>query len=526
MAVKKNWFICLAVTLFEICAAYALFSGIVSMGDSKTYRFLWYGGTICGLAAAWAVVHVLSRFLAQRKLTILRPDKERRALPVERILVSLVILASACLRFWVIAKLPIAPSSDYQTYYQVADLLSKGSLGGSGYSGYISEFPHVIGYPFILSLLFRVTGPSLQAGLFLNAAAGLFNVFLIYRIARTLGGRLSGMVALFTAAFWPSQILYGAILASEPVFTCMLLLAIRLFIYLYRYPVLLANRESSLFLCFLLGVSIALANAVRPLAVLLLIAAILCIVPFAVRFDRNERMLNGRLSRASCQGWFLALVISLSFLLCSRLISASISNTIAYPLPGSGVSFGYNLMVGVNIEAKGAWNQQDADFFANEFASTNSAQAAHQASVNVALQRIGSNPVGVLNLAMEKFTFLWENDDYAKTWTTLFLDQQGGLTSERQNVIDQFTLWNAGFYLLGVFFSSIFGLQLLKRRNTGPEQALILLVVGTVIVHMLLESQNRYHYFVLPVFMVLASMEIVEIYRGDVRNQNHEPKLS
>lgn len=525
MTVKKNWFARLAVALFEIFAAYALFSGILHMADSEAYRFLWYGGIICGLAAAWAVVNIACGLMARWKPLILQPGQERKAIVVERAIVAFVVAASAVIRIWAIAKFPIAPSSDYQTYYQVAELLSKGSLGSSGYSGYIAQFPHVIGYPFILSLLFRVTGPSLQAGLYLNAAAALLNVILTYRIARTLGGRLSGMIALLAAAFWPSQILYGAILASEPVFTCMLLLAIWLFIYLYRYPVRLGNREGSIFLCVLFGVSIALANAVRPLAVILLVAAILCIIPFKVKFDKNEKMLNGKLSRASCQGWFMALVTALSFLLCGQMISAAISSTIAYQLPGASVSFGYNLMVGVNIEAKGAWNQQDADFFANEFAKTNSAQAAHRASVDVALGRIGSDPVGILDLAMEKFTFVWGDDDYAKSWTTLFLEQQGELTQERQDIIRQFTQWNDWLYLLNVFFSSIFGLQLLKRKNTGPAQALILLFVGTVILHLFFESQNRYHYFILPVFMVLASMGIGEIYRDYVRNRIRESKL-
>ena len=228
------------------------------------------------------------------------------------------------------------------------------------------------------------------------------------------------MIALVVAAFWPSQILYGTILASEPVFACMLLLSIWLFIYLYRYPVSLGNREGSIFLCVILGLSIALAGVVRPMSLIFLVAVVLCMLPFVKRFNRNEKMLNGKFTRASCQGWFLVLVISLTFFISNQLISTSISNTINYKLPGSGVSFGYNLMVGTNIEAQGAWNQQDAEFFAKEFSLTNSPQAAHKASIDVALQRIKTDPVGVSNLALEKFTFLWGNDDYAEMWTTIF----------------------------------------------------------------------------------------------------------
>lgn len=176
-------------------------------------------------------------------------------------------------------------------------------------------------------------------------------------------------------------------------------------------------------------------------------------------------MLNGKFTRASCQGWFLVLVISLTFFISNQLISTSISNTINYKLPGSGVSFGYNLMVGTNIEAQGAWNQQDAEFFAKEFSLTNSPQAAHKASIDVALQRIKTDPVGVSNLALEKFTFLWGNDDYAEMWTTIFLEQQGALTPERLNIIGQFTKWNDYFYLLCFLFGNPWYPTVQTKRN-------------------------------------------------------------
>lgn len=521
MAVKKNWFFYLSFVLFEIFAIYALFCIITDMGRGKTYPFLWYGGIICILAAALAIAHIASKLTSRLNLTFLNPE-ERKSIIIERIVVGAVILASAIFRIWTITKIPITPSSDYQTYYQVADLLSKGTLSSSGYSGYIAEFPHVIGFPFVLSLLFRITGPSVSAGLYLNLAASLASIYLTYRIARILCGRPGGIIALLAAAFWPSQVLYGTILASEPIFTCILLLCIRLFIYLYKYPVTLGNREGSMFLCFALGVLTALANAIRPLSEILLIAMLLCMVPFVLRFNKNEKLLNGKLSRASCQGWFMALVVFFSFFIFNQLISTSISNTIAYKLPGGGVSYGYNLMLGVNIDAKGAWNEQDADFFSKEFAKTNSAEAAHQASIDVALQRIRSNPVGVANLAVEKTSYLFQNDDYGATWTTLFLGQQGNLTPERQSIINNFSDWNDYFYLLSVFFSAVFGFGFLKRNDAGPVKALMLLFVGTVMLHMILESQNRYHYFLLPVFMILASMGITQIYRGYTRAKTKE----
>jgi hypothetical protein len=120
---------------------------------------------------------------------------------------------------------------------------------------------------------------------------------------------------------------------------------------------------------------------------------------------------------------------------------------------------------------------------------------------------------------MKKFSYLWENDDYASSWNTLFLSQQGTLTPELQSWINRITLWNNDIYLLCLFLSAVYGFILLRRKDSGNAQILILLFIGTVILHMILESQNRYHYYILPVFMILSSLGIIEIYR-DIRSRS------
>lgn len=514
MAARKNWFVYLSLILFIIGTAYALFSGVRDLPGITQDPYLRYGGALVIFALLLLLVYGISKIHAKRHLwdrLPIDPDRSRR---VERIAVAVIIATSAALRIFVIAKMPITPSSDFETYYRIAELMTQGGLRASGYGGYIAQFPHVIGYPFVLSLLFRVTGPSVLAGLYLNMAASLFSVFLVYRIARTLAGRLGGFIALIGAAFWPSQILYGTILASEPVFTCLLLLGLWLFIYLFRYPQRISTLEGAIFLCITLGAMLALTNAIRPLSTVMLIAAILCFIPCVVRFNRNEKLLNSRLTRAACQGWFRAGIIFITFTACTQLIGASISNTIAYKLPGGAASFGYNLMVGVNVDSKGTWNQEDADFFAEQFNETNSATEAHRASLEVALARIRNNPEGIAILAVEKFAALWDNDDYGDYWTTLFLSQQGHLTPERQSFIDSFKTPNNILYLTAVFFSMVFAVQLLLSKKTSPAQGMILLFIGTAALHMLLEFQNRYHYFMLPIFIIFAATAIANILHG------------
>lgn len=512
MAARKNWFIYFSLILFIIGIGYALFSGVKDLPVLPADPYLRFGAAITVFALLLLLVHVFGKLFSLLRLPAQLPANDDKGRRIERILVASVIAMSAVIRIIVIASFPITPSSDFETYYRIAGLLAQGGLTASGYSGYIAEFPHVIGYPYVLSLLFRITGPSVMAGLYLNMAVSLVSVFLVYRIARTLTGRLGGFIALVGAAFWPSQIIYGTILASEPVFTCLLLLGVWLFIYLFRYPQRIGNLEGAVFLCVILGADLALTNAIRPMSTIMLIAVIICFVPNVIRFSKNEKMLNGSLTRAACQGWFRASLILVTFAVCMTLISVAITAKIDYKLPSGATSFGYNLMVGVNIDSKGTWNQGDSDFFSKNFSTTNSAEEAHRASLDVALARIKDNPEGIAGLAVEKFVSLWGNDDYGDYWTKLFLGQQGNLTPERQGFIDNLKLPNDVLYLTAVFFSAVFGVQLLLLKKVGPAQVLILLFIGTAALHVLLEFQNRYHYFMLPVFIILASNSISNIF--------------
>ncbi|MEN6470586.1 MAG: hypothetical protein ABFC62_03870, partial [Clostridiaceae bacterium] len=188
MTIRKTPFTVLILVLFEVCAVYALFCGVTDLGAGKPYPFLWSSAAILAFAAALCAVFAAARLASWEKFAFFWKGKTRRLLIAERIAAGLTLLIAAALRVWAVKTLPIDPSSDYQTYYQVAELLTKGGLSASGYAGYIAQFPHVIGYPFLLSLLFRVTGPSLAAGLYFNIAASLCSIFLVYRIARTLGG--------------------------------------------------------------------------------------------------------------------------------------------------------------------------------------------------------------------------------------------------------------------------------------------------------------------------------------------------
>lgn len=445
------------------------------------------------------------------------PKKPKISTAVEAILITFVIISAVAVRLWIIRNLPVQPESDFKTYYKIAELLANGTLlkDGTGYCDYISQFPHVIGYPYILSKVFVVFGPSVKAGLYLNLIASVLSIIFVNRIGRLIFGRAGGFFAMLFVAFWPSQILYINQMASEPVFMCLTLLCIWIIAYLFKMP---ASVKASriLILYVILGTLFAMAGAVRPVSIILLVGMIICTITYKAKASDISRA--GLIKSLMSRGWIGAVVILVSYLVCSIIISGATARTIDRELPGSTVSFGYNLMVGLNMESKGMWNEQDSKFLNDRYMETGSAQEAHKASRNEAVKRLTKDPLGIANLMFQKYTLLWWNDDYGAYWNLLFLEQQGNLTAHKSELINDITIWNNIYYIICVYLSLVAGIFLWFRKNVGTEHVLILYFIGTALLHMILESQGRYHYNILPVFALLAVSGLTEIFRY---YQNH-----
>ncbi|MDF2984997.1 MAG: hypothetical protein K0R50_507 [Eubacterium sp.] len=518
MEIRKNWFTYIYLTIFCICLSYSLFSGILNIGVNSKYPFIWYGGIIMAMGGLWLLANTCGFMFSH--IIKFRSVNSRLENVLETVFVVLILSAAAAARVWVIRNFPMQPESDFQTYFNVAKLLAQGTLirDGVGYCDYISQFPHVFGYPYLLSKVFLIFGSSVTAGLYLNLAASLISIFLSYRIARLVCGKAGGLLALVLVAFWPSQILYVNQMASEAVFMCLTLISAWITAYLFKTSAKIKPARI-LLLYILAGIVLALAGGVRPVARILLIAIIICTLTYKAKAGSNEK--SGLIKSCMSRGWIRVSVILISYLICSQLVSGSTARAIGRELPGTTVSFGYNMMVGLNIESKGAWNEKDAGFLNDRFMENGSAVEAHRASRDVAVQRIINDPRGMANLFFEKYTLLWENDDYASYWNSLFLESQHNLTSERKAFINKLTIWNNIYYIFCVYLSLISGVFLWFRKRVGLEHILILYFIGTAMLHMVLESQNRYHYSILPVFAILASTGLVEIFRYYI----HKTKL-
>jgi hypothetical protein len=516
MKLEKNWFYQLCFLLSVVGMAYILICGVSDISKNQEYPYASKGILILVFFLTWVGVHFIALLFARLDVGARLLKRRKLSIGLESVFVILTLSAAFYLRYAVILNLPMEPASDYKTYYEVADMMKQGTLleKGEGYCNYIAMFPHIIGYCYILKLVFVLFGTSVFHGQLANLFFSLGTVLIIYRIGRKLGGQLTGGIALFAAAFWPSQILYVNMLASEYSFTFFLYLSLLLFLHLVMdYDAATKKGVRGILLHVVLGCLIAVTSAIRPMALILLVAILICIFPQKMKLPNIPRNSIPIWAQFMGRGWVRGLVILVSYMILSNVLTTNTELTINRSVPSFSESFGYNLLVGLNVESKGGWNEEDSKFLYDNLERTGSPIQAQIACRNQAIKRLKSDPKAIFDLFINKYELLWGNDDYGATWNLAFLKEQNHLTSERADILTSAMETNHIVYMVFILFSFMTLIYLLQR-SASYLYVPILIYLGTVAMHLLVESQNRYHYHVLPVMMIVASVGVGYIFEN------------
>jgi 4-amino-4-deoxy-L-arabinose transferase-like glycosyltransferase len=148
--------------------------------------------------------------------------------------------------------------NDTLFYHRTADMLASGHGFASNPGVPTAQWPP--GFPFLLSLAYRVTGPDPLTGELINALLGALTVALLYLLARSLFGRVAGTIAAGALALLPGSILWTDVLLSETLFAFMLVGFFALVAWLPPRPWSVA----------VLGVAIGLSILTRGEAILLI----------------------------------------------------------------------------------------------------------------------------------------------------------------------------------------------------------------------------------------------------------------
>jgi 4-amino-4-deoxy-L-arabinose transferase-like glycosyltransferase len=183
-----------------------------------------------GLELAGFGIAAIGALLAALGLLWTRIGRAAQAIltmPRRYYLIGLIALALLLRLIWVLV-VPTAPFTDYAVY----DGLARNLAAGKGYYNDFSVPGEVDyhtfafrppGWPLLLAAVYLITGPSLAVAKALTLILSVLVVWLGYELVRGLANervaRLSGLLL----ALFPSLIAYTSILASEWLFTVLIL---------------------------------------------------------------------------------------------------------------------------------------------------------------------------------------------------------------------------------------------------------------------------------------------------------------
>lgn len=158
-------------------------------------------------------------------------------------------------RIWWLWAVDTQPITDFAWYFDRA----VGLADGRGYTtehGATAYWP--VGYPFALSLVFRIFGASLWIAKVFNSVCCIGCSLLTAAIAyRSMGSRVVSFLAGLAVTLSPGFVAYSGILASEPLYTLAILASVWLALWARSY-----TRWG------FAGIAIGIATLVRPQAIL------------------------------------------------------------------------------------------------------------------------------------------------------------------------------------------------------------------------------------------------------------------
>jgi 4-amino-4-deoxy-L-arabinose transferase-like glycosyltransferase len=378
--------------------------------------------------------------------------------------------------------IPVAPSSDAEWYV----LRAIGLAAGHGYldnSGAPTAF-WPAGWPMAMSVLFRLTGPSLIAlGLF-NLACSILTGWLALLLGRRLfGNEAAARLGLLLFAIYPNAIGYVPLALTEVFYTALLLLGCSLVI----------ARRSALWL-LAAGVVFGFATLVK--------AQTLVMVPllFAIDWLRTGDVWR-RLPRLVGQGALVLGMAALTVLPWTVRNHAELGHWIAVSTNG-----GFTLLTGNNDSATGDYTPNDPTVTAL-LARRDLDEVTRDAEAKrLGMAWIAAHPGRFLALAPRKLARLWLPDGEAE-WAY----QAAAPSYARFELLYRAVrVANQAYYaLLMLGFAAAFVVMTIRRRAEGQRWVDWWLLPWGVaaypsLIAVMFSGQSRFHYPAMP-FVCLAT---------------------
>ena len=393
-----------------------------------------------------------------------------------------ILVIFTLITLMIIFVFPSTPISDFNTYNNLAQSFSE-KLSYVDSEGNPTAY-RPMGYPVFLGIFYYIFGYSLIIPKILNILLSVLSIYLVFLISRAIFNDKVALLASLFYSFIPSTLFYINQTNSEILYTALLLLTLYFYV---RTPNSLSNN-------LLVGLFLGLALVARPSALIIIFFIFIDVVFRS--FQKNKRRFRFILKS------FVPIFVVFLFILTILLIrnNAAVG---AYTLPTYGGEVLFNSLYKNNV---GSYDQGLGYKYirAIESNEVERNRLGYKLSKDLILQ----DPIHFLKLGVRKqYSLYTSNDAFIKH----------GLTRDKGGHI--YSIYNPLLYIDHVIYALIFIFGLLgfifyrKGLLNKNYTILFLFIWSTMVLHFITESQARYHFPLIPIYIIFTGYFIYSYFR-------------
>ena len=400
-----------------------------------------------------------------------------------------ILTLSFVLRLAWVLLIPVIPQSDSFMYDAFALSISQGTGYAYPDGGLTAYWP--VGTSAVYGALYYIFGHSYSVITTFNIIIGTVTTALIMMLANHWFNQKTAFFAGLIYAFWPSQIQFTTILASELIFNFFLLLG--LFFWLKfttkTYYLVLATT------CFVI------ASYVRPIALL---------IPFILI---TLHLLKGFSFKNSIKTT-LYVVLTMAILIAPW----SLRN---HHLFGEFVLISTNgapvLWMGNNPNSDGGYMPLPEIEFSSEV------ERSHYLKKQ-AFDHIRAEPILFIKRCLIRLVDYYKSETIGVHWNKAGITQSLGEKWLKPLKVQSTLYWSI------ILILALFGIYQLHRTNewkkTYIETPILPLIAYFTVIHMIIASGDRYHFPIIPFLAMLSGYFVATIHYKLSPFFKHEAKRS
>ncbi|MBP3444319.1 MAG: glycosyltransferase family 39 protein [Bacilli bacterium] len=365
--------------------------------------------------------------------------------------------------------------SDEATFYSNAINLS---LHDPLNNRYIAMFPYLYSYIFLLGNIMKIFTTKFIIVVILNIIMDITASYFAYLFGKKIKNKEFGILLMIIWLLNPFQILWC--MKALPITVVNLCFIVSL--YIFACLIKQNKTINVILLSILLGINLGISNSFRPIFIILVIAIFLYYLYLIIFLKSNYK-----------NKLFSFILILLCFIGINNSYTKIVSNKTKYKIDSSS---GWTLYLGSNLESNGAWFSSDEY---NELMASDNFNPSdiHKYFKNKAIENYKSyNILKIIKLYAKKYSILTSNLSFYTYENTIG-------TYINKNII-RIILYIFWFILL---LSNIYTI-LRKNKNIDDILFIMVLEIGLILSHLLVEVSPRYFIPATVPIMIIAAFNI------------------